>query len=187
MIRRSRISAPRPGGFLARFVRARRGATAVEFAMISIPLMALLFASLELGMMFLVSTSLASSTSDAARTVRTGQFQAGGFSAQAFKDDICNNLGWLQSDCEANVYIDVRTYTQFSNIATPTPIANGVLNPALLQFQPGGACDIVMARAFYVWPLITPALTSIPQLNGGKVLLTASEAFRNEPFGGVTC
>ena len=115
------------------------------------------------------------------------QFQAGGFSAQAFKDDICNNLGWLQGDCEANVYIDVRTYPQFANMATPIPITNGALDPAQLQFQPGNACDIVMARAFYVWPLFTPGLTSIPQLSGGKVLLTAAEAFRNEPFGGVTC
>jgi Flp pilus assembly protein TadG len=177
----------RAARFLGRFARARRGATAVEFAMIATPFLALLFASFELGMIFLVSTTLTASAADAARTIRTGQFQAGGFSAQTFKDNICNNLGWLQADCESNVYIDVRTYPQFAAMATPTPITNGALDPSQLRFQPGNACDIVMARAFYVWPLITPGLTQIPQLNGGKVLLTASQAFRNEPFGGATC
>jgi Flp pilus assembly protein TadG len=169
-------------GFLRRFGRARGGATAVEFAMVILPFLGLIFATFELGMMLLVSTTLESSAQSASRTIRTGQFQAGGGTATQYKNAICGGLGWLASDCQANLYVDVRTFNN-----GPLPVTNGAFNPALTSFQASGACSIVLARAFYNWTLLAPDLSGIAHMNGNKVLLTAATAFRNEPFAGQTC
>jgi len=174
-------------GFLRRFARARRGATAVEFAMIALPFLALMFATLELGMMFVLSTSLESSAQDAARTVRTGQLQTSGLSQTDYKNAICNNLGWLSGDCQANLYIDVRTFPTFAAVTAPPPVTNGAVDPSKLVFQPGVACSIELARAFYNWTLLAPDLSGVSHLNGDRVLLTAASAFRNEPYSGQTC
>ena len=181
-------SRPRRPGFLARFAGARRGATAVEFALVAVPFLALVFAIFDLGMMFLVSTTMESSAQDRARTLRTGQFQSSGGTAASYKAAICADLGWLTSDCNANLYVDVRTYPQFANPSTPNPVANQSFNANALTFNPGAACSIVLVRAFYQWPLLTPFLLGgLQQLSGGTALLTAASTFRVEPYGSATC
>ncbi len=41
----------------------------------------------------------------------------------------------------------------------------------------------MVVRAYYKWPLITPFFSqALQQLNGGISLLTATAAFRNEPY-----
>jgi Flp pilus assembly protein TadG len=174
-------------GFLRRFARARRGATAVEFAMVVLPFLTLSFATLELGMMFVMSTTMESSAQDAARSIRTGQLQTGGLSQADYKNAICNNLGWMASDCQANLYVDVRTFPNFAAVTAPAPITNGAIDPGQMVFQPGVACSIVLARAFYNWTLLAPDLSGVSHMNGDKVLLTAASAFRNEPYSGQTC
>jgi Flp pilus assembly protein TadG len=174
-------------GFLRRFARARQGATAVEFAMIALPFLTLVFATLELGMMFVLSTKLESSAQDAARTVRTGQFQTAGQAQADYKNAICNNLGWLAGDCQTNLYLDVRTFPTFAAVTAAPPVTNGAVDPSKMAFQPGVACSIVLARAFYNWTLLAPDLSGVSHLNGDKVLLTAASAFRNEPYSGQTC
>jgi Flp pilus assembly protein TadG len=175
------------GSFLRRFARARRGATAVEFAMIGLPFLALVFAVFELGMMFLVQTTLESSAQAEARTLRTGQFLAASGTAQSYKDAVCANLGWLAADCNANLYVDVRTFSTFGQAQAPWPVTNGAIDPSQLTFQLPGACTIVMARAFYNWTLLAPDLSGIAHMNGNKVLLSAAAAFRTEPFAGQQC
>jgi Flp pilus assembly protein TadG len=174
-------------GFLRRFGRARGGAAAVEFAMVALPFLALIFATVELGMMFLVSTTLESSAQSAARTIRTGQFQSGAGTAAAYKTAICDGMGWLGADCQANLYVDVRTFNTFAAVTAPPPIANGAIDPTAMTFQAGAACSIVLARAFYNWTLLAPDLSGVAHMNGNKVLLTAAGAFRNEPFSGQVC
>ena len=180
----------RPGygpGFLKRFSGARTGAVAAEFAMIAVPFMALVFGILELGMMFLVATTLESSAQTEARTLRTGQFQSASSTAASYKDAICSNLGWLAADCAANVYVDVRSFSTFGQVAAPWPVTNGAIDPAKLTFQATSACSIVVARAFYNWTLFAPDFSGIAHMNNNKVLLSAVSSFRNEPFNGQAC
>ena len=178
---------PCPAAFLRRFVRARQGATAVEFAMVIMPFLSLVFATFELGMMFLVDTTLESSAQEAARTLRTGQFQAAGLTAADYKNTICANLGWLADDCQANLYVDVRTFPTFAAVTAPVPITGGAVDPAQMNFTTGAACSIVLARAFYNWALLAPSLSGVAHMSGNRVLLTAAAAFRNEPYSGQTC
>lgn len=171
-------------GLLPRFRRARGGAVAVEMALIATPFFMLMFGVLELSLIFLVSSSLENATAQAARTIRTGSFQNGATpTAAAFKTSICNAFGWMQSDCLSNLYVDVRTFSSFSQVTAPQPIQNGVFNPASLTCNPGGPGDIVVVRAYYQWPLIAPLMSqALQQLNSGKTLLTSTATFRNEPY-----
>ena len=174
-------------GLLARFAAAQRGATAVEFAMVAAPFLAMVFAIFELGMMFLVSTTLESAAQAEARTLRTGQFQSAAGTAASYKTAICDSLGWLTTDCKANLYVDVRAFPTFGQVTAPWPVTEGVIDPNKLTFQATSACTIVLARAFYNWTLLAPDLSGIAHLSGNKVLLSAVASFRNEPFNGQTC
>jgi Flp pilus assembly protein TadG len=178
---------PRQPGFLRCFRDAERGATAVEFALVAVPFLALVFAIFELAMMFLVSTTMESSAQTEARTLRTGQFQSSAGTAASYKDAICADLGWLTSDCNANLYVDVRTFPAFGQVTAPWPVTDGAIDPGKLTFQATSACSIVLARAFYNWTLLAPDLSGVAHMNGNKVLLTAASSFRNEPFNGQTC
>ncbi len=80
--------------------------------------------------------------------------------------------------------MDVRTFTSFASVTAPQPVSNGTFNPGALQFTPGGPSQIVVVRAYYQWPLIAPLMSQALQtLNGGKVLITSTATFRNEPYG----
>jgi Flp pilus assembly protein TadG len=171
---------------IRRVIRSERGAAAVEMALIASPFLMLLFGIFEIAMIFLISVSLENGMDLAARTIRTGQLQTGGSAtASAFKTTICNNFGWFQADCNNNLYVDVRTYSTFSSVTAPQLVQNGVFKSSSLQFTPGNADDIVVVRAYYQWTLIAPFFNqALQQLNTGQSLLTATAAFRNEPYSG---
>ena len=128
-------------------------------------------------------------TAGAARTLRTGSLQtAGGSTASTFRDAICANMSWMGTSCSTNLSVDVRTYAQFANPNAPNPLNNQTFNANALTYQPGTACSIVLVRAFYQWPLLTPFLLGgLQQVSGGKAVLTAASTFRVEPYGGASC
>ena len=171
-------------GVLNRFSRGRGGSTAVEFALLAMPFLGLLFGIVELGMVYLVVTTLDNATADAARQIRTGQLQtAGGATATSFGTVVCNEMSWLGSNCSANLSVDVRTFTSFSSTNISQPITNGQFNSASLLFQVGGPGDIVLVRTYYPWQLVTPFLDgSVANLSNGKMLIQSATTFRNEPY-----
>jgi Flp pilus assembly protein TadG len=173
----------RAAALLGRFGMASGGATAVEFSIVALPFLTLLFAVLELGLVFMVSTSLENAVDDAARQIRTGEFQGAGGTKATFKTLVCNGVTWL-SDCSSKLTIDVRTFTDFNATdATPPVDAQGQLIPTAMTVQPGGPVSIVLVRAYYEWSLITPMLnSSLVNAGGGKRLISAAAAFRNEPY-----
>src|SRR5579864_3816577 len=75
-----------------RLCRCRRGATAVEFALIAVPFFALLIAICQTGLIFLAQEELQTATSQAARLILTGQAQKQGLSAGQFQQDVCGNV-----------------------------------------------------------------------------------------------
>ena len=58
-----------------RFAGDRRGAAAVEFALIALPFFMLLFGKLELGLLFMASTTIESAADTSGRRIRTGVSQ----------------------------------------------------------------------------------------------------------------
>jgi Flp pilus assembly protein TadG len=168
-----------------RFGRDERGATAVEFGIVAIPFIALMFAVIETALVFFAGQALETATSNAARLIRTGQAQQLGLTAATFKDLICGQLTYL-FDCPGGLYVDVKKYDSFAEVDISRPIApDGNLKtaPTDYTYQPGGGTDIVVVRTFYEWPTFVAKLgNNMGDLADGKHLLAGTAAFRNEPF-----
>jgi Flp pilus assembly protein TadG len=167
---------------LRRFRRNRRGSAVIEFALVAPVFFALLFAIIETAIVFFASQVLETVTQDSARMIMTGQAQAAAYSQAQFKTYVCGRIGVL-FDCTNGIYIDVQSYSAFSSVTIVDPIDPGKNFVNNMQYNPGGAGDIVVVRLFYQWPLFVTGLGyNIANLSGSKRLLTATAAFRNEPF-----
>ena len=174
---------PRTMLFLSRFKRAKKGSAAIEFAMVAMPFFLLLYAIFDVSLIFFASTTLENGIVAAARQIRTGQAQAANMTAAQFRTLVCNEISMLLG-CDARLGLDVRKYSGFGNAQFPPALdANGNLS-ANQTFDPGQPGDVVVVRAFYTWPMLTPtAGTQFTNMAGGHRLLEATFAFRNEPFG----
>lgn len=169
------------------WARDRRGATAVEFALVATPFFFLLFGLFEVAIIFIMTTTLEHGINESSRAIRTGAFQSAQLNQAAFRNAVCSELFDLL-DCDTNLHIDVRTFGNFGGAMNNSPVDPGTqtVNPGQFQFNPGGPNDIVVARVFYEWTLLSPVISKpLANLSGNKRLLQASVAFRNEPFGGA--
>lgn len=164
------------------FSRNTEGVAAVEFALIALPFFALLFAILETAFVFFAGQILDTGVYNASRLIRTGQAQNQSFTAAQFRDSICNEI-FAILNCNSDIVVDVRTYTDFNDTDLTTPIdADGNFNLAP-QYDPGGRNEIVVVRAFIEWPTFVPSLgNNLGNLASGNRLLAAATTFRNEPF-----
>jgi Flp pilus assembly protein TadG len=178
---------------LRRFRRSRAGSAAVEFALVAPVFFALLFAIIEVAIMFFASQVLETITQDSARALMTGQAQTGAVAAcgvggvatpctaQTFQQYACSQIPALFT-C-GNLYVDVESYPSFSNVTINNQIVAGNFNSSNMQYSPGGPGDTVVVRMFYQWPLFVTGLGfNISNLSGNKRLLVATSAFQNEPY-----
>lgn len=159
----------------------RKGSTAVEFAIIALPFLALLGAILETALVFFAGMMMEHALSQSAREIRTGQLQLAGGSPEAFRSAVCNRSAGLLN-CN-RLRIDVRTLESFGGATALPTDEDGMVSMESVAFLPGMAGDIVLVRAFYDWPLIVPNMgLGMTNMSGNRRLLTATAAFRNEPF-----
>jgi Flp pilus assembly protein TadG len=174
-----------------RFARHQEGATAVEFAMVAAPFLALLFAILETSLVFFAGQTLEAASADSARLIMTGQAQTtnfatgqadgNGFSQADFKNAVCARMVSLFS-CDS-MYVSVQSYANFGAASTAPPVTNNTLNTANLPYSPGQPGDIVVVQLYYQWPILIPLISNqLANLNGGNRLLVATAVFRNEPY-----
>ncbi|TAK47506.1 MAG: pilus assembly protein [Xanthobacteraceae bacterium] len=164
------------------FRRDQNGATAVEFALVVTPFLALLFAIIESAIVFFASQVLETAAQDSARMIMTGQVQAANFTAAQFKDNVCSRIYGL-FDCANGVYVDVKSYSAFSNVSITNPVDGNKNFVNNFTYQPGSAGDIVVMRLFYQYPVFVSLMGyNLADINGGYRLISATVAFRNEPF-----
>jgi Flp pilus assembly protein TadG len=157
------------------FGAADRGATAIEFAFVAPMVIALICATIEIGAMEVMSTSLDTAVLVTTRKIRTGATDKPTSNA-AFIDSVCSNMVESLTTCRSRLVTSVQTYTSFANANADTSAPGG-------QFSSGAAGDIVVVKANYTWPLILPMYAGNFQLAGPtQALLDASATFRNEPY-----
>lgn len=163
-------------------VRRRDGAAAVEFGLVAAPFLALVFAIMETAIVFFAGQALETAVADSSRLIMTGQAQTANYDATAFKNAVCAKIYGL-FDCQNGVYVDVRTFSSFGSVTMPSPVdAQGNFENNF-SYQPGGPGDIVVVRLFYQYPVYVSLLGyNLSNVNGGKRLLAATAAFRNEPY-----
>lgn len=171
-------------GLGRRFLKQQDGAAAVEFALIATPFLGLTFAIIESALVFFAGQTLEAANADAARLIMTGQAQTNGYSAADFKTQVCNRVYGLFS-CDSGIYVDVKTYTNFSSVSTASPITSGQLDTSNMGYTPGGPGCIVKVSLYYKWPIYVSLLgNNLSNLTGNYKLLVATSVFRNEPYGG---
>lgn len=141
-----------------RYGKDERGATAVEFGLVAVPFLAILFAIFETAFMFLNQETLENVTANAARQLLTGEIQNSGNAAAqktTFTNLICPTSGprpatALPSNFSCSkVIIDVRASTNFNVDTTNSLYAN----PGNAVFQPGAAGQINVVRVIYPLPV----------------------------------
>lgn len=138
---------------LATFARADQGATAVEFALIAVPFLALLLAIFQLAIVLFTAQVLQTATETAARQIMTGQAQSASLSAAQFANLVCptgsssNTLPKL-IDC-SKLVVDVRVASNFSSADTSKTMFT---TPDQAQFAPGGPNTINVVRVMYQFP-----------------------------------
>jgi len=104
---------------------------------------------------------------------------------------VCDQISFILS-CDADkLYIDVRAFSSFAGVAFPPPLdaEDNFDNVNMNHFEIGesgnisNGSSIVLVRGFYVWQLFTPVFGQyFANMSGNKRLLSASVAFKNEPF-----
>lgn len=168
-----------------RYRKERDGATAIEFAILAIPFFSLIFAILELAIVFFISSAMAHALSEAGRQIRVGNFQACG-SADAFKDLVCDNMASIGS-CDTRLRIDVISGASFSAITLADPPPKDPPDPSSpsdSQYTNTAANAPVVVRAQYFHKLALPTqLTRLENIPGTNVRrIDSITAFQNEPF-----
>jgi Flp pilus assembly protein TadG len=169
---------------LRRLPQDEGAATAVEFAILIAPLMFLLLATLQLGIIFFAQQCLQSAATASARQLMTGSVQQQGLSQTQFQNAVCANAPVLFS-CGA-IMVDVQSTSSYSSVSTgslvPTYDSTGKVTNSW-SYSPGGAGDIVIMRVMYNWPVIAaPLLPGLANQPNGDRLLVATSVFKNEPF-----
>lgn len=166
------------------FYRNESGATAVEFAFIAAPFIALLMGTIQTFLVFFAGQQLQTVVTQTSRLILTGQAQDQGLSQSAFAQKLCNNVVVLFT-C-SNIMIDVQAYSSFSAAATgmPTLTYNGsgqVTNA--WQYNPGTPGQIVVVRAMYLWPVfLGPLGFNLSNQSNGNRLIMGTGVFKNEPY-----
>ncbi len=172
----------------AAFITDRKGATAVEFALIATPFLALLAALVQTFLLFFAQSQLELAVRQSARQILTGQVQSLDATltqtqaTAAFHQTVCNNALILFT-C-SGVLVDVQVASQWSsaNTGLPTLIYDGNGNVTNLSFNPGNAGDIVVVRVMYMWPVFFgPIAFNMANQPNGNRLIMATAAFQNEP------
>jgi hypothetical protein len=119
-------------------------------------------------------------TQDSARMILTGQAQLGSYSQANFETYVCSQVPAL-FDC-SQIWVDVESFPSFADVTIGSPVDAGG-DFVAKQYSPGIGGAIVVVRLGYKWPIFVTGLGyNISNLPGSKRLLTASAAFKNEPF-----
>lgn len=159
-----------------RFPSDEGGATAIEFALIAPLLFFALLSLIEIGVLGMITTSLDNAVIEAARRIRTGESGAA-TSASTFRDQICAGMDGIFGGCQDRLVISVQKYSAFAD-------AGAAVNAAPAgEFNKGGANDIILVKADYRWPLMSPFVATAYNRDGPlEVTVSSRMAFKNEPF-----
>jgi len=149
---RDRSASPRAA--CCRFLRARGGVVGLEMALLALPLLALVVAVLELALVIIVAGSLDEATGGAARDAGMA---ASELSALELAGAICGVMPAVVGDCASR--LDVA----FERLP-PSP----------------GQAAVVIVRASYRWPLVTPLIGRVMAGADGALVFRATSAYRRD-------
>lgn len=165
-----------------RFRHAKRGATAVEFAIIAAPFLGTLIAIFETTIFLFAQAALQNAANEAGRLFMTGQAQNGGWTASTIQTKVCP-LITAMFNCN-NVIVVVQNYTSFSGASTsaPTLYNNGVAVTSF-PYNTGTPGQVMVVQLVYKWPVVGgPLGFTLANLTSTTAEMMGVSAFRVEPY-----
>ena len=165
-------------------IKDQQGATAVEFALVALPLLSVILFLLQLAIVFFFDQALQTLTMQAARLLKVGSAQQQGMTQTQFRNAVCT-LAPTVFRCP-NLMIDVEASTNFSSVnttaPTPTYSQSGTVTNTW-NYNPGGPGSIVIIRVMYDWPVFGGPLAQ-PLINQPNQthLLVGTVVIKNEPY-----
>lgn len=172
------------------FALCRKGATAIEFALIAAPFLALLVALFETALVFFAGRVLDEVTEEASRYILTGQAQQANLTQAQFQNYLCTSTSTAALvsalfDCN-DLMVNVDNYSDFGSASTTTPTltynANGTVSNTW-SYSPGTPGSIVVVQVMYQWPIILgPLAFNLSNLSNGDRLLISTAVFKSEPY-----
>lgn len=169
-----------------RALRDKAGSTAVEFSLVVMPFLMLMMSTFEVGWFYFANSQVDAATIEAARFIRTGQAQQGGFDKAAFFNKVCPHLSAF-GDCNNTLTVEVQTFASFAALAadtSPVVCQNDSSNQIdALAYDPGTDNSIVRIRVCLLYNTLNPTIgVNVSNVAGGKRRLYGSYVFRNEPY-----
>jgi Flp pilus assembly pilin Flp len=160
------------------------GATAIEFALLLFPFLALILFIMEIGLQLFITSTLDNAIRKASRQIQIGAAHASDISGEEFKKSVCQAIP-VPSACD-NLILSV---TQLKNWTDVTSRYKGhedrrLNSPKEDSFCLPGEKSFVLVRSFFTLPVVSGFwLVSDPNGTGARGI-TANHLFRMEPIGG---
>lgn len=190
-------------GILRRLTRDNRGATAVEFAVVSGVFFMLMFGIIEYGMIMLTKVAIESATNQVGRTASLGNVCGGCVDrVDSIRQSIAQKtIGLVDPQSVVVTSAVVNNPTTATppvpdicldnpNDPYPATCTSWVNNDGVNGYQQnsglgagsiGGAGDLVEVRVTYLWKVLFPVFQSSFG-NNGVLTISSSTVVKNEPF-----
>ncbi len=164
------VAARRPKPVRRRLLRDTRGAAALEFALVAVPLFFLVIGAMVFGTNVMALGLLNYAVKDAGRQLQIGNLR--GSSDAAVRTWICGYVSSIVPSCQTTLMIYAASAPTFSAVPIAT-FAAATLSPT--SFSPGLAGNAVVLQVACNSPF------GLGLANPGSFLLTATTVFLNEP------
>jgi Flp pilus assembly protein TadG len=178
---------PTPGAkrlLPGRFRRDQSGAVAVEFGIVALPFFTMIFAIMQIALLYFSDQLLETAVADAARMIRTGQAAKLGWNVSSFNTQVCSELYSLLDCTKLQTYVTTSPSFGAITLTPPVNTTTGAFtgSPSYASAANTGS-QIVVVSTYYEYPTLFAALgLSIADQPNSTRLLGAVAAFRNEPF-----
>lgn len=153
-----------------RLLRDIRGAAAVEFAFVAVPLSFLVLGAIASGMNIAALGVLNFATKEAARKIQIGTIR--GTSDSEVRTAICDYVSAIVPSCQSALMIYAASGPTFSGVAAATVVGTA-FSPA--GFSTGNAGSAVVLQVACNSPF------GMSLTNATNFMLTATAVFQNEP------
>jgi Flp pilus assembly protein TadG len=174
-----------PKALFYRWRKDEKGATAVEFGLVALPFIMMLFGIIAIGLYFFTTFTLENAVEQASRQIRTGQAQQANMTPDQFRTAVCSFLPG-NMPCDSSIQVNVQSYPDSASITAdslPKCLDGGGSLSNATQFTPGAANVIVLVWVCYEWKLASKIpFLRLGDMGNGSRLIQATTTFRTEPY-----
>jgi Flp pilus assembly protein TadG len=154
-----------------------QGAAAVEFALVAAPFLALIFCIIQVSLDFLFFSQFDYATHKAAQSIRSGEVQRQGMTADQFRTNLlCSQLSLVNCD---SVQVNVRRVRTKADWLAADP---DLATQGQTLWCPSGSSELVLVQTFMPVPFLSALWSGDPASTGPR-LYKSVVALRNDPFG----